>query len=734
MIPERPFALVAAEREACHVPRMPKPARARASARKRVRSQRNDSRGEHARRDRSGKGRRRVAKGGDTDGNRARPQASVVGQGSKDQPKVVHAHLQVNPAGYAFATRLDGEGTVFIPPGNLAGAMDGDEVVVSSWAAERGSEGHVRSIVKRKRTRITGILQRAGKSWVVVPDDPRILGQAEVVDGPGEGRRGQVVLGTIVDYPQPWNERFTVQVERVLGEPGSIAAEQAKILIEHGIDPEFAPSVVKEVEGTPERVRAVDLENRADLRNLEFMTIDPKDARDFDDAVCIDPAEHSGEATRVHVAVADVSHYVREGTLVDGEASRRCFSTYLPDRAIPMLPGPLSSNICSLVPKEDRLAMVVTMDVDAHGKVEHADIRVAVIRSRARLTYEQVAEVLAGKAVLPSAVRTQVVALRAIADGLRKHRLRRGAIELQLPEAKVILDEDDPTRIRTIGSVRADEHVARAYNLIEEFMLAANEAVARVAMARRLPIVYRVHDVPAAEKAQRLASMADAIGVSVDPEQLRTPKGVQRFLAKIENHPKSEALNMLMLRSLAQAEYDTVNVGHFALASTGYVHFTSPIRRYPDLISHRVIKADLAKRGLPCGTFPAPELPHLRDIQAHAVRSSERERATTQAERDARALFAALYMRDRVGDRFEGMISGISPAGVFVTVREPYVDGLVRRSVLERSRNDTYEVDELGIRLIGVRRRHVLAMGDAVVVECVDANVSRRQIEFALVS
>ncbi|MCA9661365.1 MAG: VacB/RNase II family 3'-5' exoribonuclease [Myxococcales bacterium] len=650
---------------------------------------------------------------------------------------VVACRLQVNPGGFAFAVREDGEGSIFIPPGRFAGALDGDSVAVRYWPAERGDEGTVEAILKRGRSRITGMLREAGRYWILEPDDPRILAVAEV-DGHGEASlpTDVVVVAKILSYPERGGDNMVVEVERVLGPPGDLATEQAKVLIEHGIDPFFPEDVLAEAETVPREVRPEDLEGRDDLRALPFMTIDPDDARDFDDAVAVELVGKDLELDdmRLHVAVADVSHYVREGTAIDREAAWRCFSAYLPNQAIPMLPEALSSHMCSLVPEQDRCAMVVSMTVDASGRFGDIEVRAAVIHSRARLTYGMVAKELDQGDRLAPAVGERVRLLRRAADRLRKRRLHDGAIELNLPETKVVLDEDDPTRIRDIVPSRASRAMARAYNLIEELMLAANEAVASLAIAKKLPIVFRIHAAPDEERLAKLATAAEVLGVRVDPERLTSSRGFQKLVGKVKSHAKAQALNMLMLRAMSQAEYSIDNIGHFALASGGYVHFTSPIRRYPDVIAHRVLKAYLARAGGKAGPKPAPAMPDPETSGEQAQRSSLREREVLQAERDSKSLYAASFMRERIGDRFEGSISGMARSGVFVSIEHPFVDGMIRMDALERSRGEGFELEDNGIRLVGRRGKFSLCVGDRVVVEVVDADIARRRVEFALIS
>ncbi|MBK8265792.1 MAG: VacB/RNase II family 3'-5' exoribonuclease [Nannocystis sp.] len=644
--------------------------------------------------------------------------------------------MQVNPSGFAFALRSDGEGSVFIPPTRIGAALDGDEVEVRSWPAERGEEGEVVAIVRRRRTRITGMARRAGKQWLLEPDDPRILWPARIdMQGASGVDPSVVVVARIERYPEGARGDMTVTIERTLGAPDTLTTEQAKVLIEFGIDDTFPDDVLAEAATVPSEVRPEDRAGRVDLRALPFMSIDPEDARDFDDAVCVEllGEDPEGADMRLHVAVADVSHYVREGTAIDREATWRSFSVYLPHRAIPMLPEQLSSKICSLVPGEDRLAMVVSMRLDASGESHDVSVRAAVIHSHARLTYSAVAGEMAAPGKLAEAVAERIHTLRAAADRLRRRRLARGAVELTLPEIRVILDEDDPTRIREIKPTRSSPEIGRAYNLVEELMLAANEATAAIAVRRRAPIVFRAHAPPDEQRLETFAAAAQVLGLDVDPEPLRTPRGVQAMLRKLEGHPKAYPLNMLMLRAMSQADYRTENIGHFALASDAYVHFTSPIRRYPDVIAHRVLKALLAREGLPAGGDPVPTMPAIENTQEQAVRASQREREVMSAERETKSLFATAFMRERIGDRLEGTISGVAQSGVFVALEDPYVDAMIRVASLEQGQGDSFEVEANGVRMVGRRSGFALCVGDRVTVEVVDANIQRRRTEVTLV-
>lgn len=643
--------------------------------------------------------------------------------------------MLVNPAGFAFVDRGDGEPSVFVPPPERNGGMDGDQVIVSWWPGQRGPEGSVRSVISRARTRVTGVLRRRGRRLFIEPDDPRVLGEADVL-AETDASPGMVVVATIVDYPDPWNDAFSVTVERVLGEPGSLATEEERVLVEHGVDPHLPQSVLDAAELVPTRVVKADRENRADMRDFDFMTIDPPDARDFDDAVCVEllGKDPRRAKMRIHVAVADVSHYVHEGDIFDTEARKRYFSCYLPSRVIPMLPMPLSAGICSLVPNKERCAMVVSFDVDARGTMGKPEVAAAVIKSKARLSYDQAADHMSGKKPLDEEVGARVVMLRAAADRLRSARLKRGAVELHLPETKVILDEDDSERVRDVVQARQDPEMKRAYNLVEELMVAANEGVGRLAVEHRLPVVFRAHDRPDEARIERFTQVAGLLGVEVSAEDLRSPLAFGELLERLEDHERRAPLNALLLRTLAQAEYSTHNLGHFALASEAYVHFTSPIRRYPDLISHRVFKAFLRQTGGFCGPDPVPRMPSMRDSTAQAGACSEKERGVSQAERDAKSLLCAAFMRDRIGDRFEASINGMSKGGLYVTLDAPAVDGMVRRAQIERELREKFEVDDMGAIMTGVKSGRAFAVGDRLLVEITDVSLQRRQIEMAMVS
>jgi ribonuclease R len=651
----------------------------------------------------------------------------------------VRGSLSMNPGGFGFITREDGKGSLFVPPARLGGALDGDIVISEVQKAERGNEGTVVAVERRGRSRIVGVLEQAGNhTWRLIPDDPRIVHRIHFVDDPIDVQPGTLIAAKIIDYPEPGDSSIGVRMDRELGAAGELQSEALRILLENGVDEGFSKEILKEAKHVPAEVREKDRKGRADLLHLDFMTIDPPDARDFDDAVAVEYLGDNHDACdmRLWVAVADVSHYVRIGTEIDHEAQLRSYSVYLPDRAIPMLPEQLSSHMCSLVPNADRLAMVVSLRVDAQGLVHEPQVMASVIHSRKRLSYNDAAQMMAGNNEgFEPVIAQRIFALRQCADRLRNLRLKRGAIELSLPESKIILEQDDRSRIRDIVQTKADPQVARAYNLIEELMLAANEAVGALAVLHGLPVVYRVHDLPDATKIEHLAAAAEAMGVKADPEVLVSAKGMQDFLARLEHEPRLRWLNGLLLRSLAQAEYRANNVGHFALASPAYVHFTSPIRRYADLISHRVMKAYLLETGGFAGNSArAAKMPERAEVSRMAFECSWRERSIANVERHTKSLYAAAFMRDRIGDRFTGTISGVTQAGVYVMLSSPYVDGFVPLGEESATGSERrWRIDDTGVRLVADGGRRVLALGDAVEVEIFDVSLARRRIEMRLV-
>jgi ribonuclease R len=625
--------------------------------------------------------------------------------------------IKIHPVGYGFVVPDDKSEDVHVSARNRGAAMDADTVEIEAWPGVRGVEGRVVRVTARGRAKITGQLARMGREQVLQPDDPRITGPVSL-RGHAPLQDGLAVVAEITRYPDVPDGPIEAAVLKVLGDPDDPRTEVEKVLACADVDEAFPEEVARIADGIPEEVRDADRVDRADLRHVPFTTIDPETARDFDDAVAIESLPGGG--TRLWVAVADVSHYVREGSPIDAEAKRRGVSIYLPSRAIPMLPEPLSARMCSLVPEEDRLAMVARIDLDRDAKVVERDFSAAVIHSRARLDYPGVAAALAGdtkgkrrkyEPFLPA-----LRAMDSLARRLRALRALRGSLDFDIPEPFVELDHDDPRLVRDIRKSRRDPGERQAYSMIEEFMLAANEAVADSFRERGEDTVWRIHDAPDRSRLEEFAVLAENYGLRIDVDDARTPNGLKRVLDRLKGHPAEKPLSFQLLRSLKQATYDVVNIGHFGLASPDYLHFTSPIRRYPDLIVHRLLKSRLAGQGKPAGGWkpPAQEpVPERAVLQRMAAEASFAERQAMEVEREVIDLYRAFFLRDRVGDLFEGVISGVAGFGIFVVIDHPFVEGLVRIEAL----SDDY---------------CTFALGDSVAVEVQSVSVVRRKIDFAL--
>ena len=524
------------------------------------------------------------------------------------------------------------------------------------------------------------------------------------------------------------------RVLKVLGEPGDPRTEIEKIIAATSIPVEFPDEATTQAVRTPQTLGPADLGDRIDLRSRRFATIDPETARDFDDALCIEDGPHGGP--RVWVAVADVSHYVRWDDALDREAQIRGVSVYLPDRVIPMLPHELSSGICSLNPDVDRCAMVVRLDYTDAGDVVDTAYAAAVIRSQGRLDYPGAAAALQGdfrgRREVYRGWAGEIGRLDALAQKLRARRRARGALDLELPEAKVILDADDPRLVRDVVKAKGDPQVKRAYELVEEFMIAANEAVGRYFRARNAPTVWRVHAPPERERVELLVNLLGAFGIRFDAEEAMTPLGMKRVLDQVnQKGPLARSLSFLVLRTLTQAVWDTVPIGHFGLASGDYLHFTSPIRRYPDLLVHRLLKHHLHRDGQPSGGGYRDQPPKVDRLAELAAASSTHERRAMEAEREAVAMYRAYLMRDHVGEELQGTVSAVTNFGAFVEIEVPYVEGLLRTDTLF---NEPYEFDDIHMRLSGRRTGKSIALGDQVIVRVADVSVARRRIDLELVA
>ena len=632
-------------------------------------------------------------------------------------PGEVVGTLKKHRDGFGFVARLDRKGDdVFLPPGEAARALDGDLVRVAIVPARGGrTAGQLVEVVERRRRLLIGAYHARGRHSFVVPVDAELDQQVPVPET-DRARDGEVVKVAL----DPGSERLSGEVVEAIGRPGDPRVEVLRVSYARGFGDVFPDEVRAEAERTPDHVRAEDRAGRRDLTGLPLVTIDGEDARDFDDAVHVErlpPGKGRAGGYRLVVAIADVAHYVRPGSALDAEAGRRGTSVYFPAQVLPMLPERLSNGICSLNPEVDRLCMVADLTLDARGHTTSTEVYEAVMRSAARCTYGEVARVLAGERV-PGRERFRAAfeLMAELQEKLTTMRRGRGALDFDLPEARIVLDAD--------GKVASIEKRPRnrAHRLVEEFMLAANEAVARWFGARELPTIYRVHGLPDDEKLAAFLELAARHGFAV-PETPSDPRALNALLERFQGHAQQRALNQLLLRAMMQAVYAAENIGHYGLAAEHYLHFTSPIRRYPDLVVHRLLKEEWAARQ---GRSPRRTSP--RALERIAALSSERERAAMEAEREIAGYYAALLMQERVGEAFPGVVSAVTEFGFFVELGPVFVEGLVRADDLPGA----YELDTSRHALVDRRTGRVFRVGDAVQVEVASASPARRQVTLRL--
>lgn len=637
---------------------------------------------------------------------------------------VIEGRLTMTRQGYGFVNVYDGGPDVFIPSDNVGPALHGDIVQLRARASVKGRDGHIVGIVERRPNQVTGTLHPRGRGMVFEPDDDRLRSPMRVVGKvPKTAKKGDVTLAEIVTFPQRREDRPEVRILDVLGPQGVARIEVEKIKIRDGIREAFPDEVEQEAAALPARVDRDVAMRREDLRNVDLVTIDPETARDHDDAIWV---KRENDGFRLIVAIADVSHYVAEGSAMDREAISRGTSVYLPDRAIPMLPPELSTNLASLVPNRDRLCIAVEMHIDEKAHVVSHRVFEGVMRSHGKLSYEGVARALGLTQHGPHqpAAEKRIRTLKTLLDlsqRLRARRLRRGALDFDLPEGKVVLDaQGEP---REIVQSRKDPGIRQAYRIVEDMMLVTNETVAAHIKRHAAPGVFRVHAKPDPERISMFCQVAKSFGYELDEDSAATPKQLSRFLRRIEGTNEAPLLRYLLLRAMQQAIYDTdPTAGHFALAAKDYLHFTSPIRRYPDLLVHRILRSMIRNEKLDAASL-RPRL------QRFAAQASEAERRAMIVERDVMDVYRTIYMQNHIGDELDGRIAGFAPYGIYVQIEEPFVSILLPFEQLE----DTYEPDDLGIHLIGARTSKIFTMNDPVRVRVEEANVPSRDVVGSLI-
>ena len=671
--------------------------------------------------------------------------------------------IQGHRDGHGFVSRDDGESDIYLPPNEMRAVLHKDRVKVRIVRSDRKGrpEGRVVEIVERPQQPIIGRLLQEGGVWLVAPEDKRFGQDVLIPKGAtGTARAGQVVVVELVEPPALYGQPVG-RVKEVLGEIDDPGMEIEVAVRKYSVPHEFSDACIALARSLPEMVRPQDKKHRVDLTDVALVTIDGEDARDFDDAVYCEPAtagrgKSAVKGWRLLVAIADVSHYVETGSAIDVDAYDRATSVYFPRRVIPMLPEKLSNGLCSLNPEVERLCMVCDMFVGADGEVSAYQFYPAVMWSHARFTYTEVAAVLANTKG-PEALRRKervgdLLNLHDVYRALLAARNKRGAVDFETVETQIVCDESGRIE-KIVPRTRNDAH-----KLIEEAMLAANVCSADYILQSKHPGLYRVHEGPTPEKKEILRSYLKATGVGLGIGDDPKPAEFQAIALATRDRPDALQIHSMLLRSMQQAIYTPANSGHFGLAFDAYTHFTSPIRRYPDLLVHRVIKAILAKTRYQLPALPTPGEAHAKlsrrlekglasrvgepgekplklnaeglAWQAAGLHCSANERRADEASRDVEAWLKCKYMREHLGEEYGGVVTAATTFGIFVTLDAMYVEGLVHITELG---GEYFRFDELRQELRGERTGMRYAIGTRVRVQVSRVDLDGRRIDFRLV-
>lgn len=650
----------------------------------------------------------------------------------KETKEYVEGVLSVNARGFGFVTitpipARNQPSDIFVAERNLGAALHGDRVLVrvSDVGRDGKQDGRVIKVLERGTTLIVGIYKAGSTQGMVIPEDERfafnILVRREQSSG---ARDGEAVVAKITEYRHLGGVSCRGEIVEVLGNPDSLRVQTEIVIRKFQLPHRFSGEVEQQLDAVSKAVEVSP--GRLDLRDTLHITIDGETARDFDDAVAI---ETTAKGHRLYVSIADVSHYVPEGSPLDGEAYSRGTSVYFPTMVVPMLPERLSNDLCSLVPNQDRYAFTAILDFDKQGRLQEKRFSKSVICSRFRMTYTLVSQILIDK---EQAVREQYPLLLAplaemekLARLLLAVRMARGSIGFELPEAFVEVDEDD-----TVKNISRRERNF-AHQIIEEFMLAANEAVAHAMEDRHLTSgLYRIHETPDPIKVAEFAQFAKTMGLAIPEEAAGTPAWFGQVLELGKGSPQEYIVNNLLLRTMKQARYSFENAGHFGLAASHYCHFTSPIRRYPDLMVHRALAAVL-------GTSAKKSVKKVVDTAERGKNEgmgageflSSRERVAVDAEREMVDRLKVRYMEDKIGESFEAIISGVASFGLFVELIDSFISGAVALTDLT---DDYYTLDERNHRLIGKRSNRIYQIGTLVRVTLASVEKNRRRINFVI--
>ena len=644
---------------------------------------------------------------------------SKRGKYSKGQAVCLKGSFQANMRGFGFITPEDGSEDVFIAEENISGAFQGDEVeyIITSAPTGRRKEGKIVRILSHSVVHIVGLYEKSRSFGFVRPDNQRYLKDIYIPEGKEMGAMtGHKVVVSLTSYGGE-HMKPEGEIVQIIGHVNDPGTDILSVVMDAGIPAEFPEKVLNQAVRVGKPVSDADRVGRRDLRDWLMVTIDGEDAKDLDDAVSL---QMDGENYILGVHIADVTNYVQENSALDREAFERGTSVYLADRVIPMLPHKLSNGICSLNAGEDRLALSCIMTFDASGTMVDHEIAETVINVDKRMSYNGVSKILEGETQeTEDQIVSMLLCMKELSDILRERRGRRGSIDFDFPETKVILDENGkPVDIRPYE--RND-----ATKIIEDFMLMANETVAEEYYWRELPFLYRTHEVPDEEKIRKLSTFINNFGYHIHIRNEVRPKEIQKLLARVDGTPEEALISRLALRSMKRAGYTTENTGHFGLAAKYYTHFTSPIRRYPDLQIHRIIKENLR------GRLNDDRISHYEEILPKvASQCSERERRAEEAERDVVRMKKAEYMRSHIGEEYEGVISGVTKWGVYVEL-ENTVEGLVHVADM---RDDHYEFTEQTYELTGEHSGKSYTLGQTVRVRVTDADKLQRTVNFEIIS
>ena len=639
---------------------------------------------------------------------------------------LVEGTVEVHPRGFGFAIIGDRPNASqktdkslrqdpFIAPDNFGSAHHGDRALFKLTPQKRGrTEAKVIKVLQRAATTLVGIYEAGRQTSLVIPEDERFLFNILVHRKNSCGaKNGDAVVVEVTDF-KTGKRNPEGRIVEVLGDPDDIRVQTEIVIRKHNLPHKFSDRAMQEADAYPETMP--EEKGRLDLRQIPHVTIDGETARDFDDAVAV---EKTAKGWRLYVSIADVSYYVKSGSALDKEAYERGTSVYFPNRVVPMLPERLSNNLCSLVPNEPRPAFTAIMEFDSKGKRLTRKFTRSIIISHHRLTYTIVKQILVDRdselVKKYSDIHVQLKEMGQLAAVLEKKRLARGSIGFSLPEAQVLIGADE----QVSDVIRAERNMA--HKLIEEFMLAANEAVAETLETRNYPALYRIHEPPDDVKVLEFTAFSRTLGLHL-PDNTGSPKWFGKILSMVAGTPKEYIVNNILLRTMQRARYSNENVGHFGLAASHYTHFTSPIRRYPDLIVHRTL-ANLLTQKKSSSTSPAVDLQQAGDFL------SSRERAAVLADREMTDRLKVRFMADKIGESFDGIISGVTAFGLFIELLDHFVSGAIEIANLK---GDHYHFDEKNYQLIGSRAGKIFQVGDLVRVRLASVDVKQRRINFVL--